>query len=462
MTSLSGRLLLLTVAFVMLAEVFIYVPSISRFRKQFLEEQVIRAHLAALALDAAPEMRVGKDLERRLLDQVGAHGIVLRNGVRRMLVLSRDLPPEATLAVDLGAMDALMWIEDAFATMTRSGPTVMRVMGTVPGHPGVTIEIVTDESALRAGMYDYSVRILQLSVIISLVTAGLVYLSLHRLMVRPMRRITRSMVAFRVDPEDETTTPPHTSRSDEIGVAQRELVAMQEDLRAALRQRTRLATLGAAVARINHDLRNSLTTAVLVSDRLADLDDPEVRKVTPRLYEAIHRAVALCGQTLAYAGNSQPPLQSEIFPLRDLIDEVGHALKDEPRPNSESIFRWRNEVEPETQVDGDRIQLFRAIHNIALNARQAGARTVTVKTRRNALRASLSIQVTDDGPGLPARAQETLFQPFAASGRQGGSGLGLAIARDILHAHGGSVDLLGTGPAGTTFLVTLPMLPEVP
>jgi hypothetical protein len=292
--SLSARLLLLTMFFVMVAEFLIWTPSISRFRKVYLEEHIVRAHLSTLTLEAMPDKGVDKDLERSLLFHADSYGIVLHRPEQRVLIVAKDMPPKVDLVVDIAKGSFFGWIGDAFATLAQDKNRILRVMGTSPKNPEVMVEVSIDETPMREAMYDFSTRILQLSIVISLFTAGFVYLSLQWLMVRPMRRITANMASFRAVPEDATRDIPTTSRSDEIGVTERELAVMQGEIRYALQQKTRLATLGAAVAKINHDLRNSLATAVLAFDRLADIDDPEVKRVLPRLYDSVDRAVNLC------------------------------------------------------------------------------------------------------------------------------------------------------------------------
>ena len=322
---LSARLLLLTVFFVMLAELLIFVPSISRFRYVWLHDTINRAHLATLALDLQPEPATLEPLQQKLLDAVGANAIVLHMGARRLLAISSQMPPMVDYTVDLRRATPPRLIMDAVEVLATTQPRVVRVLG----HPDVPspalFEVVFDEAPLRAEMLAYAGRILQLSVVISLLTAGLVYISLQWMIVRPLRRVTGAMTAFRENPEDAGRVVAPTSRGDEIGLAQRELARMQNELRGALRQKTRLAALGAAVAKINHDLRNTLATAVLVSDRLADIDDPEVKRVTPRLFEAIDRAVNLCSQSLGFVGDSLPAMHASRFALAGLIDEVAEA-----------------------------------------------------------------------------------------------------------------------------------------
>ncbi|TCS65002.1 sensor histidine kinase [Varunaivibrio sulfuroxidans] len=447
---LSARLLVLTAAFVMFAEIMIYVPSISRFRKVYLEERLAQAQLAMLALEATPDNMLSKDLETRLLRYTGAYGIVVHYPHRRSLMLSESMPPKVDAEFDIANMMFTTWIMDAFEALIQHGNRVIRVKGTTQRTPDVNVEVVIDEAPLRAQMLDYSNRILQLSVVISLITGGLVYFSLQWLMVRPFRELIRAMVRFRRNPLDESTAIAPSGRRDEIGRAESELAQMQERVRGALKQQTRLATLGGAMAKINHDLRNSLATAVLVSDRLADIDDPEVQKVTPRLYTAIDRAVNLCSQTLNYVGDGRAPLRPEPFHVRELVAEVCAALKErfgEPRS-----FIFENRVPFAIVLTADREHLFRAILNIAMNALQAGAKTLRIEARPDD--GPFYLDITDDGSGLPPRAQKKLFQPFVGSARDGGTGLGLVIARDIMHAHGGDVILRTTGETGTVFRLT--------
>ncbi len=450
--SLSARLLLLTIAFVMLSEVLIYAPSIGRFRVTFLEGRLAAGHLAILALDATDDKMVTEDLERELLEHVDAYSVALRKPEEsRALMLMVEKPGDIEGDYDLRRGTFFGLIGDAFMTLWHSENRLLRVVGTSPKDPSTLVDIVLDEAPMRMAMLDYSKRILALSFGIAIFTAALVFLSLHWLMVRPMRRITSSMISFRAHPEDVTTSLPHSERGDEIGIAQRELTTMQEGLRSSLQQKTRLAALGTAVNKINHDLRNILATAALVSDRLTVSDDPEVRRVTPTLMRAIDRAVNLCAQTLNFTREGPPVLDLSHFDLFDLVQDVGEGL---PVPAS-GQEAWLNRLEVGTDVEADRDQLFRVLSNLGHNAIQAGATEVAVSARRMGDRFVIVIQ--DNGPGLPPRAREKLFQPFEGSARADGTGLGLAIARDLMRAHGGDIELEESNADGTRFCLVLPM-----
>src|SRR5487761_1527927 len=304
---LSARLLILTVVFVMASVVLVFVPSVTRERLTYLEDRIDAAHLAIFALEATPDNMVSKNLADMLLAHVGAHGIG-GHMADRTLMLAQNMPPSVAATYDLRTESMPRMMGDTIATLVHSGNRAVRVLGVSPKDRSVTVEIVLDEAPLRRQLWEFGGRVLAVSFIISLITAALVYLTLRWLLVAPLRRMTASMMAFRDNPEDESRIIRLSPRSDEVGLAERELAAMQETVRQSLRQKERLAALGTAVSKINHDLRGILSTARLTSDSLAGSDSPEVKRVVPALLAAIDRAVALCTGTLNYTRDSAPPL----------------------------------------------------------------------------------------------------------------------------------------------------------
>jgi len=462
-TSLSAKLLLLTILFVLLAEVLIYAPSIARFRMSYLEERLAAAHIAALSVEAAPDLMVTKELQAKLLAYTGTHVIDLIQPGARVYMLSRPMPPQADAVYDLRGTGMGMQFVDAgnalwLALEGAFGPQsnrVIRVIDRSPNDPAQRVEVTMDERPLIDAMLDFSRRILAVSVAISLIAAILVYVTLHALLVRPMRRLTAEVVAFRRDPDGAPPLVPGT-RADEIGVAERELAAMQGTVRAALRQRERLATLGTAVAKINHDLRGILSTASLLSERLTESADPEVRRVTPRLVASLDRAVELCSQTLSFTRDGVLPLSPAPTDLHRLVEEVGAEVLATARPDGGRVEAdWVDEVPAGTLAQVDAAQLGRALVNLGRNAVQAGADRVRISIQAGPAN-RLTLTVADNGPGLAPRARENLFQPFAGSARAGGVGLGLAIAREVLRAHGGELRLVESDAAGTAFALDIP------
>jgi signal transduction histidine kinase len=446
---LSARLLVLMVFFAMVSELLIFVPSVARFRMTYLDGRLAAGHLASLALAASPNGRIGPALTDRLLADVGAHGVILHRANGMVFMLDSPVAPHPEVTFDMTKGNIPIWIERSLETLFGRGNRVMRVLGPAPTEPGATVEVLLDEAPLRRAMWAFGRRIVELSILIALTTAALVYLSLQWLLVRPMRRITASMTSFREDPEDASRRIVPSGRQDEIGAAESELATLQETVRRALGQHARLAALGTAVTKINHDLRAILATARLVSDGLADSAAPEVRRVAPRLFEAIDRAVALCTRTLDFSREGAPPVILTRFPLMPLLAEI--------RPNGAAGSEPPEialDLPADLAVAADRDHLYRALLNLTQNAVEAGARHLRLAAARQD--GAIVIDVADDGPGLPPRARENLFRPFFGSARPGGSGLGLAIARELMRAQGGDLVLVETTGTGTVFRLTLP------
>lgn len=455
---LSGKLLLLTVLFVMVAEILIYVPSVANFRLNWLSDRLAAAHTAALVLDAAPSGMVPESLAKQILNSIGARAVAMKMGNQRRLLAAADVPSEIAQDIDLRQRSWWHSIMDAFETLlTCKQGDVMRVVGSAP-MGGDFLEIILNEQPLCKAMWTFSVNILMLSLAISCITAMLLFFALHYLLVRPMWRITENMIAFRADPENPSRIIAESGRQDEIGTAEEELGVMQRELASMLHQRSRLAALGLAVSKINHDLRNLLASAQLFSDQLSTSPDPKVQRFAPKLMRALERAIAFCQSTLSYGGAQEAAPERKTIEVEPLIEEVHEALGlglDVP-------IRWIVAVERGLTVEADHDQLFRVLVNLARNAVQAletrGARDpardqIRITGRREGSVAV--IEVSDTGPGVPEKARAHLFQAFQGSARAGGIGLGLAIAAELVRAHGGEIRLV-PGTIGATFSISIP------
>jgi signal transduction histidine kinase len=459
---LSGKLLVLTILFVMIAEVLIYVPSVANFRVVWLKDRLATAYTAALVIDAAPNGVVSDALTKQILDSIGARAVAMKMGKRRLMLAIDDMPPTIAETFDMRDFTTKDAIVDAFAMMLNTKNNEMRVVGPAP-MGGEYIELVMDEQMLRKAMLRYSFDILFLSLVISGITAALVYLALHYMFVRPMRRVTANMIKFRADPENIDRIIVPSGRADEIGTAERELSTMQAELASMLHQKSRLASLGLAVSKINHDLRNLLASAQLFSDRLAKIPDPGVQRFAPKLMHALERAIEFCQSTLSYGRLQEPPPDRRQIMLEPLVEEVHETLGIGP----DGPIRWISAVERGLIVEADYDQLFRILLNLARNALQAmesqsadsranrdpGRDQIRITCRREG--AVVVIEVADTGPGFSEKARAHLFEAFQGSTRTGGSGLGLAIAAELVHAHGGEIRLV-EGTIGATFRMTIP------
>ena len=446
-TGLSARLLWLTVAFIMLCEVFIFAPSIARFRVQYFEMKFEAAHLTLTALEAAD--MVDPELQRRLLNQAGVLGMtVIRPGMPAR-TLGPDMPARIPLLFDLREATALSLIRDALSCMLESKDMVLGATGWSPTDPNVLVEVIVPEAPLRQALIDYGLRIFLLSLLISVVTATLVYLSMQWLAVRPMRRLTANMISFQDSPQDGERVMRPGDRRDEVGIAERALADMQNQLRTALTQKERLAGVGTAVTKVSHDLKNILATAMLESDRLDQSDDPEVRRITSGLVKAIDRAIHLCTKTLRFAKEGPPRVERSDIEMSSFLGEITAGLA----PVLDGC-ELAVSVPPNCHTHADPDLLRRAIENLVRNAAEAGASEITITVESES--GGLCVVVTDNGPGLPAKAMENLFVPFSGSARSGGSGLGLPISREAIRAQGGDMVLRRSSEAGAVFEIRLP------
>jgi len=457
---LSGKLLLLTVPLVMIAGMLIYVPAIANFRMNRLNDRLAAANTAALVLDAAPSGMVPDSLARQILTSIGARAVAIKMGQQRRLLASANLPEAIDHDIDMRTVTVWDAIAGSLRMMMERGDRTIRVVGPAPGGAQF-IEVLIDEKPLRQAMYRFSRNLLVVSLLIAVLTAALVYLALHYLFVRPMRRLTASMVGFHENPESTARVIVPSQRGDEIGVAERELSAMQRDLVSMLHQKSRLAALGLAVSKINHDLRNLLASAQLLSDQLASVPDPRVQRFAPKLMRSLERAIAFCQSTLSYGRAQEAAPDRRMIGIEPVVSEV----RETAGLASDASITWITAIERGLAVDADPDQLFRVLLNLVRNAAQAlesnpkndpASMQIRVTGRRQGAVAIL--EVSDTGPGVPQKAREHLFKAFQTSGRPGGSGLGLAIAAELVRAHGGEISLV-EGTIGATFRIVIPDRP---
>ena len=460
-SGLSGKLLLLTVLFVMLAEVFIYVPSIANYRNTWLTDRLTTAGVAASVLSETNT--IAPRLQEELLRTTGALAIALVEGERRSLIAMSSLPEDVTMVIDMRGQSAMSAISSSLAVLLKPGDGLMRVIGAGPMSGGRGIEqvdIVLPISLLRQDMLAFSGRILALSLFISGLTAALVYVSLRALFVRPLQRLTRAMQDFSENPEDSARLFQTSARADEIGDAERRFAEMQETLARTLHQKQRLADLGLAVSKINHDLRNLLASAQLFIERLENVPDPTVRRLAPKILSTLDRAVTYTQAVMAYGKAQEAAPNRRLVRLARVAADVGEllALADHP------MIDYDVAIDPALEIDADPEQIFRVLLNLVRNAMQA---LETVPDEALVCRIHVSaqregrtvvIRVADTGPGVPEAVKATLFRAFQSAARSGGTGLGLAIAAELTRAHGGSVRLEEAG-AGATFRIDWPDRP---
>jgi len=461
--SLSSKLLALTILFVFVAEIVVLIPSVANQRLNWLNARLEAAYLVGLALDAPGGEMIKSETAFQLFATANILGVTMERDGARMLIMTPKLTADQARVmrfVNLKYDMPQQQVMDAWATMFSAGDHSIRVVGKAKYAAGGDVDMFVSQAALRRDLRVYARNVLLLSLIISSLTAALVFWSLTLMIVRPVSRLTRNMTAFEANPEDEAALLDPSGRLDEIGVAERGLASLERRTQTLLGERRRLAALGAGISKISHDLRNILASAQLMSDRLAKSEDPRVRKLSPRLISSLDRAIALSRDTLNYARMEPAALKIDAVNLRTLVDD---AFADTASMHVDLVA----DIDETLHVDADPTQLYRAIFNLVRNAVEAmtpaeGSEPAPSAPRRRVIVSARAqdrltvIEIADNGPGVPEAAARHLFEPFKGSFKPGGSGLGVAIAYEISKAHGGDLRLAKNDAGGAMFELTLP------
>jgi len=462
--SLSTRLITLIIFVILVVEVLIFLPSLANSRANWLDDRVRVGAVAVRVLDAVPaDMQVPRDLADRLLASAGATAIVFKRDGQSQLISRSDVPmPTKVNTADMRQRDPLTLIVGGLDTLFNGQNRTLRILAAAKQAPDASIEILMPEAPLQASLLIYSRNIFFLSMFVATMTALAIFLFLNRLLIKPIKNLTKNIIAFRQEPENASLIIVPSDRRDEIGVAECELADMETDLFSMLRQRRHLADLGLAVAKITHDLRNTLTSAQLLSDQVATLDDPQVQRLAPRLVLTLDKAIGFAQSVLDYGRQSARAPKPQPVDLRALIGEVAFDAGLVGHP----VINLLNEVPDAISILVDPDQMARILHNLIKNAREAletspgggeGGNICVSYTREDDF---FVISVSDNGPGLPPRAQENLFVAFKGSARAGGSGLGLVIARELTGAHGGKLSYVEQ-KSGARFDIRLPITKRI-
>jgi len=454
--NLPGQLLAMIIGLVVTALVLVYFPAAAAYRLQWMQDRAEAAHLAALAADVAEDSgALGERTVEELLDGVGAVAVSrVRDGINELILYGGPINAEMVIS-DL--REASWWdhIRETIDTLYAEDGRMLRIRAEPDARPTEVIDVILAEEPLKEALSAFSRQLLTGSVVIALGVGLVIYLAMFFLFVRPMRRLAGAMVRFRAAPEDASRVIAPSTGHNEIARAERELAAMQEEIRQALHQRERLAALGEAVAKINHDLRNVLTSAQLVTDRLAMEEDERIQKMASRLVRSVGRGIRLCEATLEFGRADEAPSARTRVVMAELIED---AL-DNARLADGDVDR-HIDIDRTLSLDVDQDQAHRIFFNLFRNAIQAmnvmeGEKRLSVTVEEDGHCAHFWVR--DSGPGLPTRARDNLFKAFTGSTRKGGSGLGLAIARELARAHGGDLVLIKSDESGTVFAVMLPL-----
>lgn len=458
---LSSKLLLLTIGFVMLAEIVIFVPSVANYRQDWLTDRAQQAGLLAQALTGVPDYEASEVLTQQFMTDTDVMLMSAKRDGMTELVLGE--PPNISkdiIQIDLLNPPRFPSLLTPFRDIFSNGEEALRVNAPSPVAGQDSLELLIPRQALRQELIAYLKNIFWLSLIIAVITGTLIYLSMSALIIRPVKQLAEDMTAFRENPERRRAVRDPSKRKDEIGQLEREFIDLKQSQRAAFRQRERLAGLGLAVAKINHDLRNVLSSALLISDRLSMNPEPKLSDMGERLTRTVERGIGLTEEVMAYsrAETADPQIQDTRIAFT-----IGEAAADVIAQFPKTQFR--NMVPTELMVRTDPDHAYRIFHNLFRNAAQAMAvhceKNCRLQVSAETRDGLAELRISDTGPGLPERAKENLFQAFSSaqahSAETKSTGLGLSISKELAKAQGGDLNLMSSDESGTRFLLTLPL-----
>ena len=283
-------------------------------------------------------------------------------------------------------------------------------------------------------------------------TGLMIILSRH--VTRPLEELSKSVRAFGMGDMDHQL-PLNGTR--EVLELSSEIEGMWNEIRQANRallESERLATIGRMASSISHDFRHYLATIYANSEFLAgdQISSKERAEIFADIRTAVLGTTDMIESLLIFSRTGASIRRSPAL-LATLVEHAIALIR--THPDAEGVWietRYGNPAETGVVVDEKQIE--RAIFNLLLNACQsvrASVNAANVLVTVEAREQQIMLNVIDNGPGVPEKIRESLFQPFVSEGKQKGTGLGLTLADRIATEHGGEVTLLSSRPGETIF-----------
>jgi signal transduction histidine kinase len=226
----------------------------------------------------------------------------------------------------------------------------------------------------------------------------------------------------------------------------------------ALLESEQLATIGRMASSISHDLRHSLAAIVANSEFLCDgrLTSAQREELYQEVRTGVNQMTDLIDSLLEFA-RTRESMNPTYASIGDTVQRALQAVRLHPRHQGTPIEVHVN-GQSSAWFDGRKLE--RALYNLLLNACEAApSKAGRVEVSVSRTDSSLTILVSDNGPGIAAAIQDKLFHPFVSYGKENGTGLGLTVVQKIVQDHGGEVTVERTSDAHTVFRVTIPGRP---
>ena len=296
-----------------------------------------------------------------------------------------------------------------------------------------------------------------------------------RLVDRPLASLMQDMA--KVEAGDLTVRASHAGQ-DEIGRLAESFNAMVDRLEAAraeieayhrerLERAERLASMGELAASLAHEIKNPLAgidgAIQVMADELPATDSR--KEIMLEILSQVRRLDKTVRDLLAFARPGRP----DVAPcdLHQVLDRTLLLVAGDPEAKRVRVVRNYRADLPRLEADGK--QLGQVFLNLVLNAIQAmpDGGQVRIRTALRGVRdgngtgplpagAEVEVEVTDNGPGIPAQLREEIFKPFVTT-KHRGTGLGLSVSRRIVEEHGGRITVECPPGGGTTFRILLPV-----
>ena len=293
---------------------------------------------------------------------------------------------------------------------------------------------------------------------LALLSGTLLMVALSRLLTRPLEELSRSVIAFGVGNEPYRIPRYGTQEVRQLSTAFAGMIDEIQEKNRALLESERLATIGRMASSVSHDLRHYLAAIYANSEFLAShhLSETERAEIFADVRAAVHGTTDMIESLLIFSRTGASVRRSPEL-MATLLERAAALVRAHPDAEGVSLLtRLGDPAQTAAVVDGKQIE--RAAFNLLLNACQA-VRTAGTEARivmtLEVQQEHMTVNVIDNGEGIPENIRNSLFEPFVSEGKQKGTGLGLTLAHCIAAEHGGEVVLLSSYPGETIFQMTV-------
>jgi signal transduction histidine kinase len=387
---------------------------------------------------------------RQISQPTGVEATFLSGGQIVASTLAPDV--QASLAKQSGALSGMSWKPAVVKLGNAQFLSATEDLSATATSPLQLVVLKSFEPAERS--INRIDRMVLVAGLLALLSGTLLMIVISRLVTRPLEELSRSVRAFGLG-DVEHRVPRYGTR--EVRQLSTAFASMRGEIQKAnqtVLESERLATIGRMASSVSHDLRHYLAAIFANSEFLASnrFSAKERADIFGDIRAAVNGTTDMIESLLIFS-RTGASIRRQPELMATLLERATALVR--AHPDADGVTLTTNYGDPmETAVIVDGKQIERAISNLLLNACQSvrtmGASSrvmVTLETQER----QMIVNVIDNGPGVPEKIRESLFEPFVSEGKQKGTGLGLTLAHCIAVEHGGEVVLLSSRPGETIF-----------